>query len=391
MTIDQPQSRPAAQSTAPAAPAGQNLVHRSKLDLLQVLRGAAASLVVLYHVNPIFKQNLGGRTFLGGHLDFGFSGVDLFFVLSGFVIMYVHSTDIGRPERLKRFAWRRFSRVYPLYWLVLGGKLLSEFLPFLGGDRSNVSAGELVRGLLLLPQRDAFSSENLLGVSWTLTFEVLFYAAFALLICTRRRWPRYVVGAWIALVVVSIQPFQSPANKSILFGLITFESRNILVEWITFPAITEFALGVGIAWLFAKRRLPNHRVLYAIGGVGFAASAILFDRGIITDVDRALTFGPAAALLVAACVAHEQARSIRAPRLLKALGDASYSIYLVHGFLINQMSRQVLKRFPDLLVGSGGRAAVGFAIIVATIGGGWLVHKLLEKPVLAVLQRRAVT
>ena len=97
---------------------------RRKLDGLQVLRALAASAVVFEHV--AFHARLGRmpvecpRWFELGHL-----GVDLFFVLSGFIIVHVHGDDIGRPERARDYAWRRFARVWPLLAILTTFKLLA--------------------------------------------------------------------------------------------------------------------------------------------------------------------------------------------------------------------------------------------------------------------------
>jgi peptidoglycan/LPS O-acetylase OafA/YrhL len=84
------------------------------LDAIQFARAVAAILVVLYHANRMLVLYIGQST-LGAQFVFGESGVDFFFVLSGFIIFYVHGDDLGRPDRLGRYLWRRFSRIYPIY------------------------------------------------------------------------------------------------------------------------------------------------------------------------------------------------------------------------------------------------------------------------------------
>src|SRR5580692_2096905 len=86
---------------------------------IQLARGAAAVLVVLYHAGRglALPQYL-GHVPLGGLFNFGHAGIDFFFVLSGFIIFTVHHGDIGRPSALPRYVWRRLARIYPIYWVV---------------------------------------------------------------------------------------------------------------------------------------------------------------------------------------------------------------------------------------------------------------------------------
>ncbi len=91
-----------------------------KLTLIQTGRGVAACLVVLFHATGLVESPLyWNHSVLGGAFHFGFSGVEFFFVLSGFIIYWAHARDLGRPEQLRKYAWRRFTRIYPTYWVVL--------------------------------------------------------------------------------------------------------------------------------------------------------------------------------------------------------------------------------------------------------------------------------
>ena len=100
---------------------------RPRLDSLQVFRGVAALLVVLHHAGT-FSVGHFGAPFLGNALDWGASGVDFFFVLSGFIIYFIHRPDLGRPERLRGFALKRLVRVYPIYWVACGVVIPLYFL-----------------------------------------------------------------------------------------------------------------------------------------------------------------------------------------------------------------------------------------------------------------------
>ena len=91
-----------------------------KMRSIEAARALAAFAVVLLHAANLMRvEHFSGHIGLGGIFDFGYVGVDFFFVLSGFIITYVHFTDIGRIERLPRYLWRRFSRIYPIFWAIL--------------------------------------------------------------------------------------------------------------------------------------------------------------------------------------------------------------------------------------------------------------------------------
>ena len=169
---------------------------RPRLDSLQVFRGVAALLVVLHHAGT-FSVGHFGAPFLGNALDWGASGVDFFFVLSGFIIYFIHRPDLGRPERLRGFALKRLVRVYPIYWVACGVVIPLYFLsPGMGPGYAR-DPGAIVTSLLLIPQ----AHFPVLGQAWTLTYEMLFYGVFGALIWRFRVfiWP---AAAWMATCAV---------------------------------------------------------------------------------------------------------------------------------------------------------------------------------------------
>jgi peptidoglycan/LPS O-acetylase OafA/YrhL len=159
------------------------------LNSLQVGRGLAALSVVAFHLSTALGDpRYGGTRVFSLYTRRGNLGVDFFFVLSGFIILHAHKADLGRPARLGRYLYRRFVRLYPIYWLytlVLTTLVLTTL----------VAAGQAV--VLKLPQTLAgwvsavflirLSQESPpLGVAWTLFHEVAFYLFFSLAILNRR-------------------------------------------------------------------------------------------------------------------------------------------------------------------------------------------------------------
>ena len=151
---------------------------KQQLYSLQLYRGISSILVVLHHANIVldkaFQQDVSFNLF-----HFGWIGVDFFFVLSGFIIFYVHQADIGQPQQFKSFIKKRFFRIYPLYWIILLSKV---FISLLGDQNSEIQHSsflQFLQAFLLIPQ-DRSNLEIFIGVSWTLTYEIFFYCIFSL-------------------------------------------------------------------------------------------------------------------------------------------------------------------------------------------------------------------
>src|SRR5487761_2014894 len=165
-----------------------------KLTGIEAGRGVAAMLVVGVHArDPLFK-NFGVPVPLGDLFFFGHAGVDFFFVLSGFIIMHVHASDIGRPGRLGHYLQRRFTRIYPFYWIVL----LLTVLALALSSRPDAfpSIPYITSSALLLPGGGA----PVVPVAWTLKNEVVFYAVFSVLIL-HRNLGLVLLGVWLAIIL----------------------------------------------------------------------------------------------------------------------------------------------------------------------------------------------
>ena len=141
-----------------------------KLNLLQVYRGIAAVLVVMFHLNQMSAERLNKVTFFN-LFKAGWSGVNYFFVLSGFIMVYVHRSAIGKKDQLKSFLVKRAVRIYPIYWIItLTVWCLFLVIPGFANNK-NLSLGHVIASLLLIPQKDKF----ILDVGGTLTYEIYFY------------------------------------------------------------------------------------------------------------------------------------------------------------------------------------------------------------------------
>jgi exopolysaccharide production protein ExoZ len=236
----------AAPERAPADRSVDRSGSQGKLSGVQGARGVAALMVVLYHATRglSLPQYLGHIPF-GNSFGFGHAGVDFFFVLSGFIIMHAHTADIGRPERLYRYMWRRVTRIYPIYWVVT---LIQAIRAFFSADSAiRLAPSHIVHSLLLLPE----TTEPLVGVGWTLRSEMVFYLVFALAILDRRLCKSLVV---IALILVAIGLIASRADP--WAGLLV-SGFNI-----------QFLMGIAAARFLSRQRAPNPIGLI-VGGILF--------------------------------------------------------------------------------------------------------------------------
>lgn len=281
--------------------------HRGVLLSIQALRAFAAWCVVFHHYCLIFPVAHAGmwRKML---IDHGATGVDIFFVVSGFVM----ALSAGDPEMTPRkFVVKRIARIVPAYWLFTFAIL--AVLVWLPGVLLNqgYSAELLVKSLLFVPAQNpnglGFLPINTVG--WTLNLEVVFYlvVAASLFRPTAQRW------IWIAVGLLLVQRVLSPLAT--------------IGDFYRDPVIYEFMMGIGAAQLWRSGALSRGPA-WAYGGIALLAVYCLTRPDPPWGLIRAVDCGPAAFVLVCAVVGLEPRFSRM--RLLVRLGDHSYSVYLIH-------------------------------------------------------------
>lgn len=347
---------------------------RGHFGNLQALRGVACLLVVAYHVACVEKQYGLGFNPLKPLLWFGYAGVDLFFVLSGFIIASTSRADLGQVNRLPRFAFRRLWRIYPTYWAALLVALVHYTLtspePVFGAAWKQ----EAFDGVLLLPQTPL---PRFVPVAWSLSYELMFYLAFAGLFLLPRRAAGPMLLLWSGAVI-----------GAAVTGLRT---ENRFAALALSPYVLEFLLGVLIAWcpVPLNGRRPAG-ILLAAAVWAVAGSFAFFDpdpgRLAVEVPQRVLVFGVAAALVVFAAAGWERSGGRLGWRRLEAAGDASYSIYLIH------MPALLTMQFATMFIGwRHGKASHLAWIVVMTaagVGAGWLFYRLVERPLLLLAKRK---
>ncbi len=304
---------------------------------IQVFRAVAATMVVLFHAS-------------NGAFAVGAAGVDVFFVISGFIM-----GSIGIHETARSFALRRLVRIVPLYWTVTLSICLASLLPDMFSSFS-FDAVRLLKSLFFIPYfNEHHQPWPLLVAGWTLNDEMIFYVVFAL---------GLAAGHPVVLTA-------SVLTLAWLAGLVVPHRSAILGAW-TDQIVLEFAFGL----LLSRAKWPSTVLLgpalliAGIAGLSFSTSATN-----IPDA-RLLTWGVPALLLVAGGVVMERHGHWPRMRALERIGDASYSIYLLHGIVI----AAVHKYGPD------GRLSPA-VMIGGSLASGYACHRLFERPVARMLLR----
>ena len=338
-----------------------------KLQSLEMLRAIAALLVVLFHTESIFTTRTGTTPFAGLFVS-GFRGVDLFFVLSGFIIAHVHASDIGCPWRLGDYLFNRAARIYPAVWIMTlfaGGLYTAGFG---GADKADkLAMFSITASALLLPQ----AGDALVNVTWTLKYELFFYMVFAVLVLDLR------IGL-LALGVWQFATFMTGIGlplAALRFG--DFYLRSLCLD---------FGLGLACAWLignpgFVKAMQPAIRqwLLLITGTTAFVAGMAPGTPSQWSGVFCAL----GASAIILGLISLERAGRIRMPGILVALGGASYSIYLVH-FSVITLVAVALVRFRIVPMNN----VVFLATAGLGVAAGVVFDRLVDQTIQRLLRRR---
>jgi exopolysaccharide production protein ExoZ len=316
---------------------------------LQMLRGVAATLVVLFHLQAaaVFEGHDPGflRWFRGGEV-----GVDVFFVLSGFVIF--HAVEGRRHLGPAWFLRQRFWRIVPPYWAALGLTLLAlAALGVMRGDWTEwPGLGRIVLSVLLLPLPD-----HVMAVAWTLTVEGLFYLLFA---ATYFRFGAR--GAISALALWS----------AVTLGL-TFMHLG-LPAWlgvVLYSGVIEFLYGGLISLALSAGWRAGAVPALVLGALGLA---LVVSGQVSLDWGRSWVAGlPSAALVYGLA-----AGAWRMPDWVMVWGEASYLLYLLH-LLVFSIAGTLLRMAGVAPYGSVGLLLGLGALSVAVSVGATL---WLERP-----------
>lgn len=335
---------------------------------IQILRFLAAAAVVAFHVWGIAPDHINVPTDTPtlGLWHFG-HGVDLFFVISGFIIYYATQAAAarGKPLTPSTFLRRRVERIIPLYFVaILAMTALAAALPAIFDTPGWYTPNHVLKSLAFASFTDG--EMPVVFVGWSLEYEMYFYLTLALLMALTQNVWRTVVVAFCGLVMIG----QIPGMASTL-GHYTF---------FTDPLILEFIFGVLVGMLFVHGISGERHTRAMLLAATCTTAALL-----VTDpANRALVYGLPSAALVAAAAWISRLRTHASPleRACERLGDASFSIYLIQAPLVVFATQGVAAIFPQIHPLS--LVALASTLVIAA---GLALNIVLERPLLALCRR----
>lgn len=339
---------------------------RTTLQGVQVVRGVAAMLVLFYHVAgklaADYRVDLPGFSAAG---KFGFAGVDLFFVLSGFIIVWITWPEIGQPSKAPGFLLRRFFRVVPIFWIVwLASAAVYVGLgaEFFRCDPTESIFEQTIESAFLLDP----NGHCIVPQAWTLSWELMFYLIFAVFLCLPRLALPFLLAAWAGAIAAAIafgystvMPLQAFCLHFILGGVVGLltRTRPMPLPWL--------ATLIGLA-------LWGAAIWHQLNGQSVDGSPLM----------RFLVFGIPSAVLLYGVASTDVRSNPRYPAPLQLLGDASYVLYLVHITVLYYL-QTMFTRVPAVWgawAWAGG--AVASSVVIAC-----LVHLFVERPMLKTLNK----
>jgi peptidoglycan/LPS O-acetylase OafA/YrhL len=355
-------------ASAPGRMAGQqsrrlmnsrSTANKAEVVSIQYLRGVAAMSVALFHTSvnmPAFAWPSSLAR------DFGDCGIDVFFVISGFVMFFVTKDNSMSSQT---FLLRRIIRIVPLYWLATILYLVL-FLASGYGRASEVVLSHIVQSMLFIPHVNPGTGTNvpLLRPGYTLNYEMYFYFLFAALLLVASAGKRVVLlvayGIAVSLLFVVTDP-QAPALR-------IYEN----------PIILEFVAGSVLGYLYVNGYLAKVSPWIGLSMVVLGAAGLPYFHLKNSDFETFTQGGPAA-LLVCGALILEAANRLPKIEFMKTLGDSSYSIYLVNPIILSALNGAM--RFSRVPVEN---PLVGTPLVLLGLGaaalGGYVTYRFIELP-----------
>ncbi len=333
---------------------------------VQALRAIAASLVVILHTYVYLEA----RHLVPGVpslVDSGRTGVDIFFVISGFIMVYISGNKFGQSGAPKDFLIKRIIRIVPIYWFYTSAMVVLLLLvPHLFSDGKSFVLAQTAASYLFIPWENNLGIiKPVLQVGWTLNYEMYFYLIFTLLLFFRKTF--FLRSLSAILFIGFLAGLLLPAIP----GIFSIATSSLLIE---------FLMGCVIGTLYLRNTtLPTYlSVIMLLTGLAILISTGIFD---FSGIPRPLKWGVPSALLVAGAIFLEANRKVHIPSLFVKLGNSSYSLYLIHIFTINAVGKVWTMTF-------GNRYEIFiFVAVLLSILAGHIAYILFEKPMTSYLNK----
>lgn len=344
-------------------------IMKSKIESIQILRGLAALSVVMFHYRFYLVPDGADRTIPDQLFGWGAIGVDLFFVISGFIMVYVTSDKNHGAKTSIDFIINRLTRILPTYYVLL----LFAFLT--GGAMSTFHYPEKVSNLisaltfhpyLTKPAPLYLPDSGMYNIRWTLNYEIYFYLAFSICLLVK---PRLIaLCAWFLLPLALAYSFTSTFTIS-THG---YDFNSVMLRFLTNPIILEFGIGVlsGYAYLYLQNKITFKSGYLSAFCLSLIVAGIALGQLKAYNVISALSFS---FLILFFALQNKQVLRFT-PKLFITLGNISFSWYLIHNPLAGFISGKVEKIYPSAM-----HSIAGFmSLIMLSIFFAWLSHKYLE-------------
>ncbi|MFD0697780.1 acyltransferase family protein [Paenibacillus sp. GCM10027628] len=336
---------------------------------LQASRGVAAFFVLLFHASAMsykyFQYDLFGVSSIGRS-----GGLDFFFVLTGFLLFSAYGSRIGSKMTILPYLSNRLIRIYPFYWLITLIVLPVYFLVPSFGYGYETHKDTIIRSLLLLPQAHG----PILPVAWSLSYFLLFYLLFSLIMAIGKK-PAYLFASiWMILTLCHV------LNVPLIGADI---DRHFYLNFLFSEVNLEFAVGCLLAKWMQQHRSYHYKLLLIVGALGFFLIWLNNKYAVVPFHDYLLYVIPATFVLLGAASVPDQLRLTRWVQVLGKLGNASYTILLTHLLFISIIMK--LSKASHL-AGKIGFFWTDMIVVTLTIPLCYTVYKLGEKPLVAVLK-----
>ena len=321
---------------------------QNKIDSIQVLRFFAAFSVMMVHL-PVF--------------EFGIWGVDIFFVISGFIMMYVTENNE------KFFLLKRIFRIVPLYWiLTLGVFALAIFVPdVLNNTTANIV--HLIKSLFFIPfDKNGTGHFPILFLGWTLNFEVIFYFLFSLSLVFFKENRMIACSIFIIIFLVF--------NK-------IFSEKNFIFETYANDIFIEFIFGMMLFTIWKKYKnkistnLSNHFICLAI----LLVSIFILNY---YNFSRSVSYGLPSLILAVYFLFF--LNHLKFPKILVSLGDASYCIYLLHPYVIQFFYKILEINEYDIIIELVFTLIISIIVFIVSL----LIYKFIEFPINGSLRKKFI-
>lgn len=350
-----------------------------KISSLQAARGLAALAVITFHSLFINAKYVSDATWLPDIFMFGQTGVDLFFVISGFVMVLASANKFGALNEVFNFLKGRIIRIYPVYWVYFFAVLMVFLLN--PGMVNSSQAGEvnLLHSFFLLPDANL----PLVMVAWSLIHEVWFYLVFAFILLLPKRWMPSAFVVWLCAIIGASLFYTGPVSP-----YLRVVKHEFSIEFI-------FGALAGIAYLKTIGKSYSQRLSGIISVVGvaliaYAMLAVSIDGSDVIQsisLERALIAGGGYTLLLLALALFERNSKWDVPGFFTSLGDMSYSLYLSHILTLSVCGRVWLA----LGIAEAGIVesmifwAISLPLVIAV---GYISYRFIELPLTIYLSKR---